>query len=131
MCLDVELKMQSKTKHCCLILLAIAAFSACTTKPELKKIVHYQCERGSAFSVTFIEKGVTTVRGGRNSMPRYAVKKVAANVTLADGTLVTLPAQKVSSGFMYSNGQYTLRGNDDQAMWSVGKLLAELCEIKP
>jgi membrane-bound inhibitor of C-type lysozyme len=103
---------------------------ACATSPADAKMVHYECDRGTELVVTFIEKGFTTMRGGRNSMHRYEVKKVAANITLEDGTLVTLPIQKVASGFMYSNGRYILRGKNDEAMWSVGKMAAEHCVIK-
>jgi membrane-bound inhibitor of C-type lysozyme len=104
--------------------------SACATSPADAKIVHYECDRGTELAVTFTEKGFTTMRGGRNSMHRYEVKKVAAHITLKDGTLVTLPIQKAASGFMYSNGRYALRGKNDEAMWSVGKMAAEHCVIK-
>ncbi|MES2636738.1 MAG: MliC family protein, partial [Pseudomonadota bacterium] len=97
-----------------------ATLGACATKPAIANKINYQCDRGSVFSVTFVEKGITTVRGGRSSIPRYEVKNVAANITLADDTLITLPAQTTASGFMYSNGKYTFRGKGDEAMWSVG-----------
>ena len=103
----------------------------CTTNPKTPKNVHYECDRGSQLNVTFTEKGVTTIRGGRNSMPRYEIKNVAANVTLADGSVIILPVQKVASGFMYSNGKYTLRGEGDEAMWAVGRMLAERCKAQP
>lgn len=104
--------------------------SACVTPPKAEKSTHYSCDRGTNISVTYTEKGFTTVRGGRNSIPRYEIKKVAANITLADGTVMTLPVQKTVSGFMYSNGRHTFRGDGNEAMWSVGKMLAERCEIK-
>jgi membrane-bound inhibitor of C-type lysozyme len=102
---------------------------ACATSP-VDAIVHYECDRGTELAVTFIEKGFTTMRGGRNSMHRYEVKKVAVNVSMEDGSLITLPIHKVASGFMFSNGRYTLRGKNDEAMWSVGKMAAEHCVIK-
>lgn len=111
--------------------IAVGVIGACSTKPTVVKNIHYECDRGSSLNVTFTEKGVTTVHGGRNSMPKYEVKKVAANVTLSDNTLITLPMQKAASGFMYSNGKFTLRGKGDEAMWSVGRMLAEHCEVKP
>jgi len=104
--------------------------SACATTPKAIKTTHYTCDRGTNFSVTYTEKGISTVRGGRNSMPRYEIRNVAANITLADGTLITLPVQKTPSGFMYSNGKHTFRGEGNEAMWSVGRMLAERCEIK-
>ncbi len=103
---------------------------ACATSPADAKMVHYECDRGTELAVTFIEKDFTTMRGGRNSMHRDEIKKVAANITLEDGTLIILPIQKVASGFMYSNGRYTLRGKNEEAMWSVGKMVAEHCVMK-
>lgn len=125
---------QSKKKHIFIILfttITAGSIGACATKPVLAKNIDYQCDRGTNLSVTFTEKGFTTVRGGKNSMPKYEIKNVAADVTLADGTLITLPVQKVASGFMYSNGKYSLRGKGDEAMWSVGRMLAEQCAVKP
>jgi membrane-bound inhibitor of C-type lysozyme len=104
---------------------------ACATLPADAKSVHYQCDRGTELSVTFTKKGFTTMRGGKNAIRIYEEKNVAANITLADGTLITLPVQKVASGFMYSNGKYTFRGKGDEAMWSVGRMAAERCEIQP
>ena len=126
--------MQTKISKLSTIISTCIAFcfvAACTTLPADAKNVRYACDRGTELSVNFTEKGFTTMRGGRNSMHRYEVKKVAANITLADGTLITLPVQKVASGFMYSNGRYTLRGKSNEAMWSVGKMAAENCIIKP
>lgn len=114
-----------------LICLVSGVMASCTTTPKPAKNIHYECDRGTHLNVTFVEKGATTVRGGRNSIPRYEIKNVAANVTLADDIIITLPVQKVASGFMYSNGKYSLRGEGDEAMWSVGRMLAEHCVIKP
>jgi len=113
-----------------LICVTAGIISACATTPKVTKTMHYACDRGTNFSVTYTEKGISTVRGGRNSMPRYEIRNVAANITLADGTLITLPVQKTASGFMYSNGKHTFRGEGNEAMWSVGRMLAERCEVK-
>lgn len=110
--------------------IATSIIGACMTSPKIAKPTHYVCDRGTGFSVTYTEKGFTTVRGGRNSMPKYELKNVAANITLSDGTLITLPVQKTSSGFMFSNGRHTFRGEGNEAMWSVGRMLAERCEVK-
>ena len=111
------------------VCVAASVIAACATKPEIAKSVNYQCDDGTEFSVSFTEKGFTTMRGGRNSMHRYEIRKVAANITLADGTLVTLPAQKVASGFMYSDGRYSFRGKNNEAKWVVGKMAAEHCIV--
>ena len=126
--------MPYKNPHTFLVLLsclAVGLISACTTTPEPAKNIHYECDRGTHLNVTFIEKGVSTMRGGRNSMSRYEIKKVAANVTLSDGSVITLPVQKVASGYMYGNGRYSLRVEGNEAMWSVGRMLAERCLVKP
>jgi len=113
-----------------LVCIAVGLLANCTTTSKVQKNIHYECDRGTHLNVTFIEKGVTTVRGGRNSMPHYEIKNVAAKVTLYDGTAMALPVQKVASGFMYSNGKYSLRGDGNEAMWAVGRMLAERCEAK-
>lgn len=124
--------MQHKKTIFVILLIAVTAsfISACTTKPIEKKPRYYACDRGTNFNVTYTEKGFTTVRGGRNSMPKYEIKNVAANITLADGTFITLPVQETASGYMYSNGKHTFRGEGNEAMWSVGRMLAEQCEVK-
>lgn len=78
-------------------------------------------------SVVFNYTYVSVVRGGRNGMHRVEKRLTGASLTLADGTLLELPAQKIAAGFMVSNGQYTLRGKGREATWSVGKMAAENC----
>jgi len=111
-------------------LLSACLLSACATAPKAKNIA-YSCDRGTQFTVTYIKKGFTTMRGGKNSFHRYEERNVAADVTLADGTNMTLPAQKVNSGFMFSNGRYTLSGDGNKASWAVGKMLSESCYTNP
>lgn len=103
---------------------------ACASVPEVDNI-DYACDRGTQFNVVYTKKGVTTMRNGKNGIHRYEIKNIAANITLQDGTLITLPAQKAGSGFAFSNGQYTLSGKDNNASWIVGKMLAERCQINP
>ncbi len=123
--------MQDKKKHILVVLFAIITVGACATKPAPVKTVDYQCDRGTSLSVTFTDRDFTKERADRNTAHQDKVKDFVANVTLADGTLITLPAQIVASGFMYSNGKYSLRGKGNEAMWSVGRMLAEQCLAKP
>ncbi len=104
--------------------------SACASTPETKSVA-YTCDRGTQLIVTYTKKGFTTMRGGRNNIHRYEERNIAANITLPDGTNLTLPVQKVDSGFMYSNGRYTFNGEGNKANWVVGRMLAESCNINP
>lgn len=101
---------------------------ACAGTPEAKNVA-YSCDRGTSFTVSYTKKGFTTTRGGRNHSHRYEERNVAANITLSDGTIIILPARKVDSGFMYSNGRYTFKGEGNKASWTVGRMLAEGCQI--
>ncbi len=105
--------------------------SACATTPTVKPTVQYQCDFGTQLSVVFNHQYQSVVRGGRGGS-HYMVKKLTgATVTLADGTRLDLPAQKVSSGFQVSNGQYTLWGKEDSANWAVGRKAIEQCKLTP
>ena len=110
------------------VFLSVGLLGACASTPEAKNIA-YTCDRGTNFIVNYTKKGFTTMRNGKNGIHRYEVKNVAANITLADGTILSLPVQKIASGFKFSNGKYTFSGKDNKASWAVGKMLAEQCEI--
>lgn len=103
---------------------------ACASTPEAKNIA-YSCDRGTNFTVSYTKKGFTTTRGGRNHSHRYEERNVAANITLTDGSTISLPAQKVDSGFMFSNGRYTFNGEGNKTSWAVGRMLAENCQTTP
>jgi membrane-bound inhibitor of C-type lysozyme len=91
--------------------------------------VQYQCDRGAQLRVTFNHKNVSVVRGGRGGYHRVEKRTTGATIALADGTAITLPAQKVASGFMLSNGQHTLRGKGNEATWAVTGMAVEECVI--
>ena len=110
------------------ICLSAGLLGACVSTPEAKNIA-YTCDRGTNFIVNYTKKGFTTMRNGKNSIHRYEVKNIAANIMLADGTLISLPVQKVASGFKFSNGKYTFSGIDNKASWAVVRMLAEQCKI--
>ncbi len=124
--------MQIQTiKNILLIFACTLCISACATNATGEKSVRYLCDRGTDLHVGYTKKGFTTMRGGRNSMHRYEERNVAANITLQDGTLIILPVQKAASGFMFSNGRYTFSSQNNEVMWSVGKMAAERCEVRP
>ena len=110
------------------VFLSVVLLGACASTPEAKNIA-YTCDRGTNFIVNYTKKGFTTMRNGKNGIHRYEVKNIAANITLADGTILSLPVQKIASGFKFSNGKYTFSGKGNKASWAVGKMLAEQCEI--
>ncbi|QLF70187.1 MliC family protein [Peteryoungia desertarenae] len=51
-----------------------------------------------------------------------------ADVTLADGTVVSLPQQIAASGYWYSNGRYELRGKGDEAKFAIGRMAPSTCK---
>ena len=110
------------------VFLSVSLLGACASTPEAKNIA-YTCDRGTNFIVNYTKKGFTTMRNGKNGIHRYEVKNIAANITLADGTLLTLPVQKIASGFMFSDGIYAFSGKGNKVSWAVGRMLAEQCEI--
>ena len=69
----------------------------------------FTCDDGSALSVVYA--GDT------------------ATVTARQGTFV-LPQQPSGSGFLYSNGRYSLRGQGDEARWEVGRMAPILCKVR-
>jgi membrane-bound inhibitor of C-type lysozyme len=67
----------------------------------------YRCEDSSHFFVRF--------SGDR------------ADVTLSDGTKLSLPQQRAASGTWYSSGRYDLRGKGREATWTVGRKVPVKC----
>lgn len=113
-----------------LALTASIILFGCANNPKKTQAVHYECNHGSSFSVIFSELTEYNHRRGRNHEPPRTRKKTSsAIITLANGEVVELPAQKVASGFMVSNGRYTLRGKGNEALWAVGRMTEEKCVI--
>jgi membrane-bound inhibitor of C-type lysozyme len=67
----------------------------------------YRCEDGSHFFVRFSGD--------------------AAEVTLSNGTKLSLPQQRAASGIWYSSGRYDLRGKGREAIWTVGRKVPVKC----
>jgi membrane-bound inhibitor of C-type lysozyme len=108
---------------------ATLLLSACATTPTVNPTVQYACDLGTQLTVVLNHKYVPVVRGGRGGTHRMEKRITGATVTLPDGTTLELPAQKVTSGFKVTNGQYTLWGKGDNATWAVGRKAIEQCTL--
>ncbi|OYY89715.1 MAG: hypothetical protein B7Y32_09410, partial [Methylophilales bacterium 16-45-7] len=99
-----------QTQWCPLLLITSLALlvSACATTPTPNPVLQYQCDRGTQLYVVLNQKYVSIIRGGRGGTHYMQKRLYSASVTMADGAMLELPAQKVTSGFFVSNGQYTL-----------------------
>lgn len=105
--------------------------SACATTPTVNPTIQYTCDLGTQLSVVLNHTYVPVVRGGRGGTHRMEKRIAGATVTLSDGTVLELPAQKVASGFKVSNGQYTLWSKGNAATWTVGRKAIEQCMQTP
>jgi membrane-bound inhibitor of C-type lysozyme len=116
-----------KTRYLYTVFVISITLLSCSSTPPAPENIVYQCDRGTALNVTLIRKGKTIMRGGKQSIPHYVLQIVAAQVTLADGTILTLPKLALKSGVTFSNGRYTLTKQNDRAYWSVGRMMSEQC----
>lgn len=80
------------------------------------KNVKYTCNRETRLSVNFTsthnnsEKNIAIINGfGKQA--------------------IILASKPVDSGFLYSNGKYTLRGKDNKATWTVGRMSDFHCTL--
>ena len=76
----------------------------------------YTCARGAKLSINF------TSTNNKND------KAIAIINGFGKQTLI-LPNKEVASGFLYTNGKYTLRGIGNQATWTVGRMTPFPCSI--
>lgn len=80
------------------------------------KRVKYTCDRNTTLSVNF------TSTTGEES------KNIAIINGFGDQAII-LANQETKSGFLYSNGRYTLRGKETQASWTVGRMAPVKCSV--
>jgi membrane-bound inhibitor of C-type lysozyme len=108
--------MLTKTRFCIALSTVCIALliSSCVNKPSISteakaNIVKYVCDRGTQLKASFSTDG--------------------ENVKISTQSVenLVIPSQAIGSGFLYSNGRYELRGKDNEAMWSVGRMAAERC----
>jgi membrane-bound inhibitor of C-type lysozyme len=85
--------------------------------PQLKtKNVKYTCSRNTVLSVNFT----------------YSMNKNEQNLAIINGVgkqSIILPSKAVTSGFLYTNGKYMLRGKGQQVTWTVGRMTPYQCSI--
>ena len=80
------------------------------------KNVKYTCNRDTKLSVNF-----TSTHNDSN--------KTIAIINGFGNQGIILPQKHVASGFLYSNGKYTLRGKGEQAAWTVGRMADFHCTL--
>jgi len=83
------------------------------TETENRK---YTCDRGTKLSVNF-----TSTQNNSDK-----------NVAIVNGfgkQAIVLAYKPVASGFLYSNGKYTLRGKGNKATWTVGRMADSHCTL--
>ena len=78
--------------------------------------VKYGCNRGIQLSVTF-------------TTPNSEKDKKIAIINSFGKEAIILPNVAVASGFLYSNGKYSLRGKGKQASWTVGRMTPYSCSV--
>lgn len=80
---------------------------------EKTKNIKYTCNQGTILSVNFTSRsdneGTLAIING--------VGKQA----------IILSNKAVASGFLYSNGKYTLRGKGERATWTIGRMTPFQC----
>lgn len=80
------------------------------------KKVKYLCDRNTTLSVRF------------SSTTGEKKKNIAIINGFGDQAII-LASQETDSGFLYSNGRYSLRGKGMQANWTVGRMSAFQCSM--
>lgn len=111
-----------------LALTACATSTPINTQPDQLDVV-YKCEDGTILNVSFVERGYTTIHGGKHYKRRYHEKAPAAIVNVGDNQTVTLIQEVSGSGFIYSNERYSLHSKGNEAIWTVGKMAGEHCTL--
>lgn len=97
-----------------------ATRSHITTDKKIQKTstknVKYTCNRNTTLSVNF------------TSTSNESDKKIAIINGFGKQAII-LPNKAVASGFLYSNGKYALRGKEEQATWTVGRMVPFQCSV--
>jgi membrane-bound inhibitor of C-type lysozyme len=88
----------------------LLGLAGCSSVPTAPAPVVYSCDDGSVLRAQFGAEVVV--------------------ITLADGTALSLPQQRVASGIWYATPQYTLRGKGDEATWTVGRRTPVACQVR-
>jgi membrane-bound inhibitor of C-type lysozyme len=91
--------------------------AACASSPPkdastTERRVQYQCANGEQIEVRF-----------------FPVQGVG--VLVKDGATIELQQQPSGSGFIYSDGRYTLRGKGDELLLETGRMVPLTCRTRP
>jgi len=78
-------------------------------------LIDYNCDNHKKIMVSFTSIGKAKAR----------VNIVIINTPNTQP--ITLAAKKVDSGFLYSNGKYTLRGKGSDVQWTIGRMMPIKC----
>ncbi|NQY89254.1 MAG: MliC family protein [Colwellia sp.] len=93
-----------------------------TNKTETKiqqaktKNVTYTCNRNTHLSVNFT----------------YPNNESEQSIVIINGfgkKAIILPNKAIASGFLFSNGKYTLRGKGEKITWTVGRMAPFQCSV--
>jgi len=116
-------------KQLLIIVTSLFLLSCADTLPQLKtnkietssqqannKKVQYTCSRNTQLSVYFTYPN------------NDSDKKIAIINGFAEQAII-LPSKAVATGFLFSNGKYTLRGESDKVTWTVGRMTPFQCLI--
>ncbi|PHR85378.1 MAG: hypothetical protein COA59_03235 [Colwellia sp.] len=90
--------------------------AAINTDNTKTRSVKYTCNRATKLSINFTSKN----------------KENHKHIAIINGygeQAIILPSKKTTSGFLYSNGKYTLRGKGEQATWTVGRMADFQCSV--
>lgn len=82
-----------------------------------EKVVEYSCDRNTNITVSF------TSKKQENILTSIAI------INSQNNQAIILAAKQVGSGFLYSNGKYSLRGKDNQVQWTIGRMIPLSCTI--
>ena len=80
-----------------------------------QKLIDYTCDNYANITVSF------TSVGNNNDRVNIVI------INTPNAQPITLAGQTVDSGFLYSNGKYTLRGKGSDVQWTVGKMMPIKC----
>jgi membrane-bound inhibitor of C-type lysozyme len=90
--------------------------TAIKTQKTSTKNIKYTCNRDTTLSINFISSSNES-------------DKSTAIINGFGKQAIILSNKTVASGFLYSNGKYTLRGKGDHAIWTVGRMVPFQCSV--
>ncbi|MDP7591305.1 MAG: hypothetical protein QF552_01135 [Litorilituus sp.] len=89
-----------------------------TTSQEKNRLVEYTCAGKSILLVSFTHTSSN--------------KELVNNIAIINGFSkkpIILKSHATATGFLYSNAKYTLKGNDQYATWTIGRMAPINCWV--